>query len=32
MQLSRGLNLWYLGSSAVAEHILAEIVAADETA
>jgi hypothetical protein len=31
MQLFRGLNLWYLGSSAAAEQILAEIVAVDET-
>ncbi len=31
MQLFRGLNLWYLGSSVVAEQILAEIEAVDET-
>ncbi|HEX7837193.1 MAG TPA: AAA family ATPase, partial [Kofleriaceae bacterium] len=30
MQLFRGLNLWYLGSAAAAEQILAGIVAVDE--
>jgi eukaryotic-like serine/threonine-protein kinase len=30
MQLFRGLNLWYLGESAAAEHLLDGIVAVDE--